>query len=667
MTSTDAGPAHLVLVSLGPIQDFIASARRCQDLWYGSWMLSELARTVAEALQARAGTTLVFPGALGNDKPAVANKVLAVVPGDGAAAQAAVEAAETAMRKRLDHIAQEAFARIWDEPFFHGDVAMQQVADLMEYHWVAVPMARSADYQAARDQAEEALASIKRSRLWGAVSWTGGRPGVPKSSLDGLRESVIDEQCYDAIARGRMSAEHARRMFGIRSTERLCGVGLLKRLGVEMARTDESETTRAGRRPPFHSTSHVAATPLLARLATTPGAEEAFREYCNVLRDCGIDLGRFVIRGATRRTARFESPFGGPPVTVPHAFGPDGLDGQILFDSRLESVLEEQTSEGLVEAPKHRAKRLQDMRRALKNFLNTLGAAPCPYYALLLADGDNMGAAIDGLARTGGLEAHQALSAALERFSAKAAQVVGVHGGSLIYAGGDDVLAMLPLHTALRCARRLHDDFAEEIRQPVASLSPDVKRPTLSVGLALVHHLEPFGEAREWARKAESAAKAHPDKDALAVVAVPRSGAETMVVSAWKKEPDRELEAWVVRFAQGDVSHKAPHDLLSALEPLRVGLKPDERAALKGVVASLARRVVAAKRQKGGGAHVSQATREALTGRFEQAEDPFEEVTRLVHELFVAQALLPGYVAAFGRPASGAPAAGAVRPEEVRA
>jgi len=33
---------HILLFSIGPIQDFIASARRSRDLWFGSWMLSEL-------------------------------------------------------------------------------------------------------------------------------------------------------------------------------------------------------------------------------------------------------------------------------------------------------------------------------------------------------------------------------------------------------------------------------------------------------------------------------------------------------------------------------------------------------------------------------------------------------------------------------------------------
>ena len=39
-----ADMAHVLIVTLGPIQDFIAAARRTRDLWFGSWLLSELSK-----------------------------------------------------------------------------------------------------------------------------------------------------------------------------------------------------------------------------------------------------------------------------------------------------------------------------------------------------------------------------------------------------------------------------------------------------------------------------------------------------------------------------------------------------------------------------------------------------------------------------------------------
>ena len=139
---------HLLLVSLGPVQDFIASARRCQDLWYGSHLLSELSRAAASAIQERAGKSgLIFPSAFSADEPprehlapeerqAVANKILAVLPA-GEAPDAVAGLGKARMHDKLMELGRIAFDRLpkgppaearWDRP-----MAERQLAQLMEY------------------------------------------------------------------------------------------------------------------------------------------------------------------------------------------------------------------------------------------------------------------------------------------------------------------------------------------------------------------------------------------------------------------------------------------------------------------------------------------------------------------------------------------------------
>src|SRR5690554_6335355 len=85
---------QLLLVTIGPVQDFIGEARRTRDLRYGSHHLSELSRAAARALVNDAD--LIFPPFERDDPglepclsmrrsdgkaPAnVANKLLAEVP-----------------------------------------------------------------------------------------------------------------------------------------------------------------------------------------------------------------------------------------------------------------------------------------------------------------------------------------------------------------------------------------------------------------------------------------------------------------------------------------------------------------------------------------------------------------------------------------------------------
>lgn len=51
---------YVLLLSVGPVQSFIASARTSRDLWSGSWLLSEIAKAVAKMLKENQAE-LVFP------------------------------------------------------------------------------------------------------------------------------------------------------------------------------------------------------------------------------------------------------------------------------------------------------------------------------------------------------------------------------------------------------------------------------------------------------------------------------------------------------------------------------------------------------------------------------------------------------------------------------
>ena len=51
---------YVIVIGIGPVQTFIAAARRSRDLWRGSWLLSELSKACALSLQ-EAGATLIFP------------------------------------------------------------------------------------------------------------------------------------------------------------------------------------------------------------------------------------------------------------------------------------------------------------------------------------------------------------------------------------------------------------------------------------------------------------------------------------------------------------------------------------------------------------------------------------------------------------------------------
>lgn len=174
-----------LLFAIGPVQDFIATARKGQDLWFGSWLLSELSREAANtALREGAELILPDPDAL---EHSVANKIVARVRATNAAEVAA--AMEAAVRKRLDDLAQAVFDSIeisGGKKWLKREAAAAQIRDLPEIYWVTVEEA--VNWGETRRRAEAALAARKSLRAFDAVTW--GAP-VPKSQLDGQRESVI--------------------------------------------------------------------------------------------------------------------------------------------------------------------------------------------------------------------------------------------------------------------------------------------------------------------------------------------------------------------------------------------------------------------------------------------------------------------------------------------
>jgi CRISPR-associated protein Cmr2 len=151
----------------------------------------------------------------------------------------------------------------------------------------------------------------------------------------------------------------------------------------------------------------------------------------------------------------------------------------------------------------------------------------------LVAKDDRVGLPLDPA------DSHRAFSRALASFADAARRVVEQqHRGSLVYAGGDDVLAFVALPEALACAEALRNAFEGAMAQACGSLAAD-QRPTLSVGLGIGHVMESMGDLLTLGRQAEREAKR--DRNAIAVMVDQRSGGLRSWRAQWSVEPVRQL------------------------------------------------------------------------------------------------------------------------------
>lgn len=572
-------PEHLLVVSLAPahesLQEFISRARRCHDLWFCSWLIAALskavARGIAQAIGAGGNEALLFPAPASVEELApassltVANKVLALVAAD----QDPIEVARSGLRafeQARDRWTAEIFARVGrDDPRrlenFHERAARDQVAELFETSWVAVPL--GGGFPAARAEAERMLAARKRTRTFRQPSWA--REGVPKSSLDGLRDAVLDERIYEKPVTGRarpasLGSEKRRRFYDVHGSERLCGVGLLKRFGRRVI--DEAER--------IPSTNHLSTLPFLRGLdrdqARQDPVRRAWRDYRDALEDAGV-------------LAEFQD---APPLLRSALLGK--IDGGVLYPGRVREALDDA---GASEA----TRRVVEERRSA--LLKSAGRGePSAYYGILVADGDSMGDLIANLETPG---EQRRLSTTLARFARERVPPIVQEGeGALLYAGGDDVLALLPLHTALTTAVRLAQAFREEL----ASWATFERAPSLSAGFAVVHAWSPLEEGLAAAREAEARAKARyvsrsDKKNALAIAVHKRSGAPLTVCDRWDVLVPRLQRA--VDLQVEDALPGTMIEELAALERLAAGLRGDALDEARAVQRAEARRILGRK------------------------------------------------------------------------
>jgi len=575
---------HLVIFHIGPVQDFIATARRSRDLWFGSWLLSELAKATAlEVVRYNGGDSscLIFPAPEGDSLEqlksfdfSAPNKVVARVSCNPVELGNAVK---EAIYRRLDELSNDVFGKI--KGGFERKVAVQQVKDFIEFFWASYPL--NGNYKQVRDSAEAILSARKAMRNFAPVTWGSSEP---KCSLDGCRESVITESVYC-----QMNEKKLYKNYRVQRGEYLCGVCLLKRHG------------KRGLEEYFFSTSHVAALPLLERL--TDQHRPLVKEYFGKLKELGI------------------SPDDLESVRPPHpVFGPH--DGHLLFEERFREFFFEE-----------KEKELQ-AQKALREFRKKAfdGKKPLPYYAILLADGDHMGKVIDAQ-RTP--EKHQELSRIQSRFALEARGIVSENKGSLIYSGGDDVLALVPLHKVLDCACSLSETFQLRLAGFKGDDEGKEISPTLSIGIAVAHHLGPLSDVLEMARRAEKTAKSVTDKNALAVILSKRSGTERTVKGTWGKL-DRQLK-WLVNLhrieAVPDGAAYELHDLARQLETSNEEL----RSTLQKAARAEARRVLRRKKARRGTERIAEEVLTALEALLEEGGFSFEKLSQLADSLIIAR------------------------------
>lgn len=606
------GGGALLFLSIGPVQPFIAAAQSVRDLWSGSMILSYMAFQAMLPIIERLGpTAIVFPALRGapmldlwmlherkrkvsgipepagetRKSPCLPNRFLAAVPygpgGDSAndLLQTCIEGARKAWRELAGEV-RSILRKKWGDNGIDTNWDYrwdEQIETFFDVRGTATPLNELAEDALCRLLGGDALKAIALDAaqvrsLAEAIrpeDQSGGHQGAAGlwqlqnevavrilESHRGIRhvpnhtESVPDEKypqkcslmgSFEQMGPAEPGAskdfwDNVRRYrFGgisLGSRERLCAVSLTKRFAplalAEKLRLDPRELR-------YYDTATVAAADWLESAKNvSPGS------------DGGLSFDYTKI---------------------------DGWNGQWLHWTGREADKEDPPPDDLL----RKIQRLRSPRKL---------RPPPLYYAVLMIDGDEMGEWLAGrksptvgevlhptlreyfagLAGRGdadrverGLAArrpqvpacHAAISEALANFAVHVVpRIVQNHEGTLVYAGGDDVLALLPCRQALPCANALALAFQgdpavnngaprgyyslntgeSDTRRELLMMGP---KATVSAGIAVVHYKEDLRFALEAARRAERKAK-DGGRNTAQLMVCRRSGEHGTALCPWE-------------------------------------------------------------------------------------------------------------------------------------
>ena len=516
---------YVLMLSVGPVQGFIAAARRSRDLWSGSWLLSEMAKACAQYLYQNKAQ-MVFPYITketedqlkANSDFSVGNKIQVLVEANSIdEIKALAQQASGAAKQRFKDVANEAKSELKANAL-RESIWLEQVDDYVEVQSAWVKIDAQTDYKQACDQVASILAARKATRDFTASAAkhaTDSAYMLPKSSLDGARETVLKE--------GELS-QSTRRQLGLSESEQLDCAGVLKRLGGK------------GQTEQFTPITRVAADAWINTLS---------KEQIDALKDAyeklvGQDL-------ATRVKGNKQ------------CYDAFPYDAQYVYRPRLEAMLSKSQLKQLTTSEEEALRNLQSV---LKPIWASHGQ-PSSYGVLLLADGDRMGELLD---KASNVQQHQDVTQALSNFAGGVADTMRKFQGHCIYAGGDDVLGLVPLHQAYACAEALAFDFEDKLRSVAQNLNAE-KPPTLSVGLAICHINTPLGHIRQLAQRAEKHAKgdhiknADKQRNALGISLAIRSGNTTDIRIGWDDtDAKKALNEWVHAYVKKELPSRIAYD-----------------------------------------------------------------------------------------------------------
>lgn len=526
---------HLFLFTLGPVQSFIAQARKTQDLYAGSRILSRLVQAAGKALiEEFPQGNIIFPAGLSKTtKPmSLPNRFVAKLQGheytDAELTQKA-KSIKTVVDKELSDMANESFAGAKGKRAINDELPEafnKQLNSHLDIFWAFEPIKGEGDsFAEAYRRLEQKVGAIKNVRPFEqyqhaevdedfAYAGIYGERGR-KCSVDGVNNALFFRKVTDKEEKREYFdlASYALPLetFYLNPGEALSAVSFVKRF--------------------YPDTSSFPSTSKVALMYDEGQLDEEKKECLDLFKKLFSNHKQELIEACFETIEKLKIKkveFNGI-LDINNNF-----DYQYLFE---ENINQENFPN------QDQRKLLQALQQKLKSVLKTR------YYALIHFDGDSMGKWLAGEynATKDNLEGfHETLSQALADFGS-AAQLFLDEGkkGHTIYAGGDDFMGFVNIHHLFKVMTKLREKFHKIVNASIQDFKNNPSDAlTFSAGIVIAHFKTPFSEVLKQVRTTEKQAKKVDNKNAFAITVLKHSGEIQQAVYKWGTDQSENPENW---------------------------------------------------------------------------------------------------------------------------
>ncbi len=532
-----APPKEILHFTLGPVQGFIGDARRTRDFWAGSFLLSWLSGHAMAALD-KAGGKIDFPQAVDDELfRAIRHKEITTTPYIGSLPNR-FKADVSDVKGDPVKICKKAILDAWEKlecavwkQFIEGDIASKgkggakktkdiwerQVDNFWDINWVVgAPEFDKKDPSKPIDgkwldqrknwrthlQADEPGDLCRLMGKYQELSGyhrIGGK-GEQKTFWDGLASKIS--------------------ALNLRPDERLCAIALIKRLFPVLDNIEEIIGWNPGGNGMdiihWPSVSYIATVPWLKGVEDTLGNSEQSNYWKNADKNVSGD-------------------FMGEYHTKLFGFEKNGLfklDGHLLHEDGIRAWKADDLNGDDDGEKAGSRKALLD---GLKDIQDKVGDKASEFYAVLIMDGDRIGAKIGEFEETVSTGLATFTGAVKDYFDPGTKDNPGnPANGVLIYAGGDDVLAFVPVDTAIEAATFLQEKYMKAFEQATTEHGGYIKDFTMSGALVFAQYKTPLRAVLKKAHHyLDNIAKDKNGRDSLAIAVMKPGGIAYDWVSGW--------------------------------------------------------------------------------------------------------------------------------------